>query len=94
MPADATLKAKIENALRDRFPKGRVGVFDGYLVNVHVIVVDEAFRGHSDTQRQDLLWEVLEGSLTPGEVVKVSLALGFTEDEPESQAALSQHGAA
>ena len=94
MPADPALKAKIEDALRQRFPDGQVGVFDGYLVNVHVIVVDEAFRGRTDAQRQELLWEVLEDSLTPGEAVKVSLALGFTSDEPEVEAAFAQHGAA
>lgn len=94
MPADEALKTKIDTALRGRFPKGRVGVFDGYLVNVHVIVIDDAFNGQSDVQRQDLLWEVIEESLTPGEAVKVSLALGFTKDEPEAQAALTHHGAA
>ncbi|MBK9365827.1 MAG: hypothetical protein IPN01_05835 [Deltaproteobacteria bacterium] len=39
-------------------------------------------------QRQDLVWEALRKHLTDGEIVKVSLTLAFSPQEPEARHAL------
>ncbi len=89
--ADATLKKKIDDALRAHFLGATIGVFDGYLTYVHAIVVSDAFRNLAEPDRQELLWQVLEQALTPGEVVRVSLALAFTPEESEAKRAFADH---
>lgn len=91
MAADKSLKQKIQQALEGRFENARVGVFDGYLTNIHAIVVSNEFDGLAEPARQDIVWAVLEQALTPGEVVKVSLALTFTPDEAEADRAFADH---
>lgn len=88
MAADTALKKKVKQALVAGFPYARVNVFDGYLTNIHAIVISETFAGVAEPSRQDRVWGALEEALAPGEIVKVSLVLAFAPTEPEASRAL------
>jgi len=82
--ADASLKQKIEDALKDGYfnaPKDLVDVSDGLDGNVHVVVVSRKFDGRRVREKHDLIWAELVGRLTPEEWGMITLSIGVSPEE-------------
>ncbi|MFH0926402.1 MAG: hypothetical protein V1872_12375 [bacterium] len=83
MAADIQIKKKIENLLRKEFNENStIDVSDGYQDNIHIIVVSNKFSGKSEHEKQDILWEMIEGSdLSELEKTKISLIIPYSPGE-------------
>lgn len=94
--ADPNLKAQIENLLKEKFsgPLDQIRVRDGFFQNVHVWVASPTFRDTPDYMRQNQVWDILSSTLTPQELVLISLILTFDIDEPAYSWALREEEAA
>ncbi|HRQ72191.1 MAG TPA: hypothetical protein PLU35_04095 [Phycisphaerales bacterium] len=76
------LKNKIVTALREEFPKDTVDVTDGYMGNIHVLVVSRLFDGKSEYERQGILRDCLDrAGLTNAQTSKISLMLALSPGE-------------
>jgi len=68
------IKAVIENAFREEFPRDTVDLSDGYKNNIHVLVVSRSFDDMSEKDKQDILWGVIDATdLTDAEKALISL---------------------
>ncbi len=76
------MKNKLEQVFRLRFPHDTVDISDGYQSNLHVLIVSRQFDNLTATQRQDLLWDILdESSLTREEKQALSLLMPVSPSE-------------
>ncbi|MBM3475927.1 MAG: hypothetical protein FJX75_21880 [Armatimonadetes bacterium] len=76
----ASIRPKVEQALREQFPHDTVELTEGYKGRVHVLVVSSQFNGKTESEKQDFLWEVLRAEL--GEDAQaVTLVIGYGTDE-------------
>lgn len=76
------LKQRLEAALRKEFQTDTVDISDGYMGNVHVLVVSRKFAGKSDYERQEILHDLInEAGLTKSQLGKISLLLAMSPDE-------------
>lgn len=75
--ADQSLKDRIEAVLRNQYSENAyIDVSDGYLDKVHVIVVSNELDPYSESEKQEILWDLLDkGGLTEEEKSKISLVL-------------------
>ena len=71
---------KVEQALRDEFPKDTIEITQGYKGRVHLLIVSPKFNDMTERQKQDFIWEILKAELED-EVQAVSLALVYGTDE-------------
>jgi acid stress-induced BolA-like protein IbaG/YrbA len=95
MPANPELVQRVKKALIEEFgPLARIELTDGYHDHIYALVIADHFAGLMEYQRQDLVWEALRKHLTDGEIVKVSLTLAFSPQEPEARHALEEFGLA
>jgi len=68
------IKAVLDGAFRQEFPKDTVDLSDGYQNNIHVVVVSRRFDGMEEKAKQDLLWSVIDATdLTDAEKHLISL---------------------
>lgn len=84
MRSSTSLEKKIGTALSKSFsPPDCVKFEPGYQDNVHVLVVSGKFRGKTEKQKQDMLWQAIDESeaLTAADKVRISLILPLTPDE-------------
>lgn len=82
--ADAQLKEKISQTLRDAYfkdPNDLVDVSDGPDDSIHIVVVSRKFDGRRMKEKNDLIWSVLAQKLVPEEWGKVSLSVGANPEE-------------
>jgi stress-induced morphogen len=82
--ADAQLKQRIREALRDNYFKDAddlVDVSDGSDDNIHVVIVSRKFDGRRMKEKNDLIWSLLVQHLRPEEWGKVSLSVGASPEE-------------
>ena len=71
---------RVEQALRQDFPHDTIDTTEGYNGRVHLKVVSRRFNGMNERQKQQYVWEILNGKLGP-EAQAVSLALVYGTDE-------------
>ncbi|HUS91271.1 MAG TPA: hypothetical protein VM695_05440 [Phycisphaerae bacterium] len=65
----------IRGAFRREFPEDTVDISDGYKDNIHVLVVSRRFDDLTEQQKQDLMWQIIDGTdLTDDEKRLISLA--------------------
>jgi RNase P protein component len=55
-----TIKQALRETLRTEFPQDTVDVSDGYLGNIHVVVVSRSFDQMTEKEKQQRLWELIE----------------------------------
>jgi acid stress-induced BolA-like protein IbaG/YrbA len=68
------IKQALVQVLRAEFPNDTVDVSDGYLGNIHVVVVSRRFDQMSEKEKQQLLWDLIERSeLSDAEKERISL---------------------
>ena len=75
------VKRAIVEAFRAEFPTDTIDVSDGYGGFVHVLVVSRRFDRMSPREKQDLMWRILERTLTKAEMKLVSLLLPLSPAE-------------
>ena len=76
---DDELIGRITAALRTEFPHDTVDVSHGYGNNLHVVVVSRRFDDMSETEKQELLWSVIDRSdLIDVEKSRISLMLAYS----------------
>ena len=76
------VKKLIEEAFRKEFPRDTVDISDGYMDNIHVLVVSRRFDTMDETTKQDMLWTLINGSgLTESERSLISLVLPLSPAE-------------
>jgi len=75
-----TIAAEAKAALEGAFPESVVKTDRGYLGRVHVRIVSPAFDGKSETEKQALVWDVLNAELEE-DVRAITLALAYGMDE-------------
>lgn len=56
------IKKRITEAFRKTFPTDTVDVSDGYLDNIHVMVVSRRFDRMSERQKRNLMWKIIDES--------------------------------
>jgi acid stress-induced BolA-like protein IbaG/YrbA len=56
------IKKTLRNALRAAFPEDTVDISDGYLDNIHVVVVSRSFDAMSEKQKQQRLWKLIDAT--------------------------------
>ncbi len=75
MRARDEIKNVLKKAFRECFPEDTVDVSDGYQENIHVLIVSRKFDGMTEKAKQDLMWDVIDGTiLTDEEKQLISLA--------------------
>lgn len=82
--ADAKVKKRIRNLLRDEFVRAdddRVVVRDGYADNVHVEIVSHRFDRKSPRERHGLIWDLLFSNLPKEVWGTITLAQDYTPRE-------------
>jgi stress-induced morphogen len=82
--ADAQLKQKIHDALRNAYfkdPEDLVDVSDGPEDAIHIVIVSRKFDGQRMKEKNDLIWSILVQNLRPEEWGKVSLSVGASPEE-------------
>jgi len=68
------VKRILEEAFRQEFPNDTVDVSDGYKENIHVMVVSRRFDTMNERQKQEMMWEIVDGTvLTKAEKSLISL---------------------
>jgi hypothetical protein len=68
------VKRALAEAFRIIFPNDTVDISDGYKDNIHVVVVSRKFDKMTERQRQELMWEIVDGTvLTKAEKSLISL---------------------
>ena len=76
------IKAILEQAFRAEFPNDTVDISDGYQNNIHVLVVSRRFDGMSEKDKQDALWQIIDGTdLTDAEKALISLIMPVSPAE-------------
>lgn len=75
-----SMARKAEKAVRDEFPDAYVGTEKGYLGRVRLKVVSEEFRGMTEEQKQQIIWDILHEKMG-SDSQSVSLALVYGPDE-------------
>ncbi|MHB1455837.1 MAG: BolA family protein [Armatimonadota bacterium] len=70
----------VRKAVRDALPDAFVGTDEGYLGRIHLKVVSEHFRGMTEEQKQQEIWDILKDKLG-SESQSVSLAMVYGPDE-------------
>jgi stress-induced morphogen len=86
--ADEGLKLKVRDALRATTFGGKeeaVDVSDGEVdPHIHVVVFSRKFDGLGFGEKHDLIWNALEASLTPDELVQITLVVGVTPQDAKA----------
>ncbi|MBK7761325.1 MAG: hypothetical protein IPI35_33950 [Deltaproteobacteria bacterium] len=59
-----------------------------------MLIIDSSFHDLQEYQRQDRVWDLMRKHLEDAELVKVSLTLAFSPQEPEARHALEDFGLA
>ena len=68
------VKQLLREAFRRRFPNDTVDISDGYKENIHVMVVSREFDEMPDRHKQELMWEIIDGTeLEENEKTLISL---------------------
>jgi acid stress-induced BolA-like protein IbaG/YrbA len=76
------IKRMLEQALRKEFPCDTVDVSDGYMDNIHVVVVSRKFDGMDHTVKWDYVWSLINKSdLSENEKTRVSLVMPLSPGE-------------
>ena len=76
------IKAAVQQAFRESFPTDTVDVSDGYQDNIHVLVVSRRFDNMSKSEKQDFMWQVIDGTdLTDAERGLISLVMPLSPSE-------------
>ena len=75
-----TESVRVEEALREDFPKDTIDTSEGYKGRVHVKLVSRFFNGKSEQEKQAYIWDLLKDKLRDN-AQAVSLALVFGTDE-------------
>lgn len=66
----------LRSAFREQFPHDTVDVSDGYMDNIHIVVVSRRFDGLGEQQKQDFMWEIIDStSLKDEQKTLISLLL-------------------
>ncbi len=81
--AQDPLLDRIRGILRPHFPHDTIDVsLSGVRDNVHVVVVSRVFDDMGERQKQEYLWDLLDGSdLSDEEKNRISLILAYSPDE-------------
>lgn len=82
------IKQRLEDVLKSSFEDASVDVGETPFQRVHALVVSGSFRGVTDRDRQDLVWQALKRELSKEEQQHVSFVLAST---PEEEQALEEH---
>jgi hypothetical protein len=70
----SVIKRVLLEAFRSEFPHDTVDISDGYLDNIHVLVVSRRFDRMSEKQKQSTLWRVIDATnLSDNEKELISL---------------------
>lgn len=76
------LKPLIVAALRKEFPNDTIDISDGYMGNVHVLVISRRFDNQNESVRTKLLEEIIAASgITKAQQKKISLLLALSPGE-------------
>ena len=75
-----TLKRKISDALEPVFPDGLVDISPVSRGRAWVVVVSHRFDGVPESEKQEILWEILRDKLGD-DAQGVSMAIGWGVDE-------------
>lgn len=56
------IKELLRSAFRKEFPEDTVDISDGYLDNIHVVVVSRQFDPLSEQDKHDRMWHIIDGT--------------------------------
>ncbi len=76
------IKAILDKAFRNEFPKDTVDVSDGYQENIHVLIVSRRFDSMNEQEKIDCLWSIIDGTDLSGDekrLISLTLALSPAE---------------
>jgi hypothetical protein len=86
---------KLTKAIQQELgPNAKMYFADGLHDYIYMLVVDRSFHNLQEYERQDKIWDVMRKHLEDAELVKVSLTLAFSPQEPEVRHALEEFGLA
>lgn len=54
------IKSLLKEAFKREFPDDTVDISDGYKDNIHVVVVSRRFDEMPESQKQDIMWSILD----------------------------------
>lgn len=74
------IAAKATEALKKAFPDSVIQSEEGYLGRVHLRIVSPSFDGKNETEKQVMVWEVLNAEMEQ-EAQAITLALAYGMDE-------------
>ena len=75
------IRAVLKTALLEQDPTGRMSVTPEHGDNVHILIISNLFKDLSFSQRDNIVWPILENALEDHEIVHISLCLLLTPDE-------------
>ena len=76
------VKQILAQAFRRVFPQDTVDISDGYMDNIHVMVVSRQFDSMNEAQKQDCLWSIIDSTdLSEDEKTLVSLVYPLSPAE-------------
>jgi stress-induced morphogen len=56
------IKQILLDAFRKQFPHDTVDISDGYMENIHVMIVSRKFDTMSEPQKHDMMWTIIDGT--------------------------------
>lgn len=75
------IRALLDKEFASQYPASTIRVSPGYADNIHILIVSGHFMGLSFSERDNMVWPILEAGLTPEEFVHISLCLLLAPDE-------------
>jgi stress-induced morphogen len=75
------IRALLNREFASRYPASTIHVSRGSADNIHILIVSGHFGGQSFTERDNMVWPILEAGLTPEEFVHISVCLLLTPNE-------------
>ena len=89
MASDPRIVEKLGEAIRKEFgPDVELYFADGIRDYIYMLIIDSRFEDLREYQRQEKIWGAIRKHLEDAELVKVSLTLAFSPQEPEARHAL------
>lgn len=78
--AEQVFKEKVRKVFKQEFSEDTVDVSDGYLDNVHVVIVSRKLDGLREREKHEFLWKIAQQGLGEN-ATRISLLIGYSPAE-------------